>query len=122
MRNYLQHGRRHAPDGSDPIIGGLRQVFGGLDGSGGDPNPGSNDWSFTGGYNDDSSWIITYTTPFGAVPIVVATETDTGLADPGNFVQVCDESESGFTIKTWDGTSRTEIFTVGFNFLAIGTA
>ena len=125
MRDYLQHGRRHAPDGSDPIIGGPRIVRGDIaesttsgPDSDGILDPGSGDWTVTG--DDGAHWTVTFDPPFSFRPTVVASENESTTVPP-SFIQVTGVAVDSFTVTTYD-SSGSESNDIGFGFHAIGIA
>ena len=126
-RRYEQHGRRHGPNGSDPIPGIYRIVYGQVANSTtGGPNsdgildPGSGDWTVTG--DDSGNWTVTFGTSFSEIPTVVASENQ-DTTNPPSFIQVTGVSASDFTIQTWQGQGDPPILSndIGYNFHAVGT-
>jgi len=117
---YIQHGRRHSPrGGSDRIPGIPVTVYGGVDGSTGDPsNTGSGDWSSVTDFAGE--FTITFDPPFADVPAVVVSENETSTVPP-NHIQKWSVTEDTLVVKTYDITGAL-VDDTGFDFIAHGSA
>src|SRR6185436_2873896 len=113
QRGYIQHGRRHGPNGSDPIQGFWRISFGQIDGVSGDiEDPGSADWTIDTDF--DGTFTITFDPPFNGIPSVVVSENDTSTSPP-NDVSTGPIAADSATVYTYESGSLTD--DIGFNFI-----
>ena len=119
-RRYEQHGRRHLPNGSDPIglgnLASLRIVYGQIDGTGDIVLAGSGDWSIDD-YDAAGSTTIIFP-PFADTPIIVLTKVDNPDTSSGE-VEVSGATAGGFIALTFDSTGTAA--SMGCNFIAVGT-